>query len=140
MLPTATTRRKRQSGQVLLDAAFTVVITFSVVFWVFEVALAMYTYTVMGNAANEGVRYAVVHNMSSDAATIDKVKAFAATSLHDTSAISVTVNDPDGDYNPQHRVTVTVTYTYVPWLRGYIQPPTMTTFAEGRMVVCQNNC
>ena len=112
-----------------------IVLIFTVVFWVFELGWLMYTYSVMANAANEGVRYAIVHSGGDPSGAAARVKTFAATSLHDISAISVVVSPPDGDYVPPHRVSVTVTYTYVPWLSGFISTPTMTTYSEGRMIV-----
>jgi len=109
---------------------------FTVVFWIFEVGWLMYTYSVMANAANEGVRYAIVHSGGDPSGTATRVKTFAATSLHDVSAITVTVAAPDGDYVPPHKVSVTVTYTYVPWLKGFITtPPTMSTYSKGAMIV-----
>jgi hypothetical protein len=49
------------------------------------------------------------------------------------SGITVGVSYPNGTA-PPNTVTVTVTYTYVPWLSGYISTPTMHTFAEGKMI------
>lgn len=112
-----------------------IVVIFSVVFWVFEVGWLTYTHSVMADAANEGVRYAVVHSGGDPTGTVTKVKTFAATSLHDISAISVTVNFPNGTATPPNPVEVRVTYTYVPWLTNYINTPTMTTYAKGRMVM-----
>jgi Flp pilus assembly protein TadG len=112
------------------------VVIFAVVFWVFEVGWLMYTYTVMADAANEGVRHAIVHSGGDSSGAQTTVKNFAHTSLHDISAISVSVTFPDGSAAPPNRVVVTVTYTYVPWLKHYISNiPTMKTYAEGRMVV-----
>jgi hypothetical protein len=55
--------------------------------------------------------------------------------MHDITKITVTVNDPDGSYNPPNRVSVQVSYTYVPSLKVFTTPPTLTAYAEGRMVV-----
>lgn len=112
-----------------------IVVIFTVVFWIFELAWLMYTYTVMADAADEGVRYAIVHSGGDPSGTQSRVKTFAQNSLHDTSAISVNVSFPDGNAAPPHHVVVTVTYTYVPWLKGYISTPTMKTYAEGMMIV-----
>lgn len=110
-----------------------IVVTFTIVFWVFELGWLMYTYTVMADAANEGVRYAVVHSGDNTSAIQSKVTTFAQTSLHDVSGITVNVSYPNGTA-PPNTVTVTVTYTFVPWLSGYISTPTMQTFAEGKMI------
>jgi Flp pilus assembly protein TadG len=128
-------RWRRQRGQSLLETALMIVIIFTVVFWVFELGQLMYTYTVIADAANEGVRYAIVHSGGDVAGTTARVKSFAATSMHDISAISVTVNDPDGSYDPPNLVSVKVSYTYVPSLKVFTTPPTLSAYAEGRMVV-----
>jgi Flp pilus assembly protein TadG len=130
------TRVKRQRGQSLLETAMMIVVIFTVVFWIFELGWVMYTYAVMADAANEGVRYAIVHSGGDASGTQAKVKTFAQTSLHDISAMSPpSVTFPDGSAAPPNRVRVTVTYTYVPWLKQFINTPTMTTYAEGRMIV-----
>jgi Flp pilus assembly protein TadG len=129
------TRWCRQRGQSLLETALMIVIIFTVMMWVFEIGQLMYTYTVLGDAANEGVRYAIVHSGGDVAGTTARVKSFAATSRHNISAISVAVTAPDGNYNPPNLVRVKVSYTYVPYLKVFITPPTLTAYAEGRMVV-----
>ncbi len=128
-------RWRRQRGQSLLETALMIVIIFTVMMWVFEIGQLMYTYTVLADAANEGVRYAIVHPTNIVSGTTARVTSFAKTSMHNISAISVTVNDPDGSYDPPNTVSVTVSYTYVPYLKVFITPPTLTAYAEGRMVV-----
>lgn len=113
-----------------------IVVIFTVVFWIFELGWMMYTYAVMADAANEGVRYAIVHSGGDATGTQARVITFAQTSLHDVRAMSPPlVTFPDGSAAPPNRVRVTVTYTYVPWLKQFINTPTMTTYAEGRMIV-----
>jgi hypothetical protein len=55
--------------------------------------------------------------------------------MHNVSSMTVAVAFPDGDAIPPHRVQVTVTYTFIPYLSNFITAPTMQTYAEGRMVV-----
>jgi Flp pilus assembly protein TadG len=128
------TRVSRQRGQSLLETAMMMVVIFTIVFWIFELGWLMYTYTVMADAANEGVRYAIVHSGGDVAGTQSRVATFARTSLHDVSVLSTTVSFPDGNAAPPARVRVAVTYTYVPWLNQFITTPTMKTYAEGRMI------
>lgn len=123
-----------QCGQSLLETALMIVVIFTVVFWILELGELMYTYSVLADAANEGVRYAIVHSGGDAAGTQAKVKAFAGTSMHDVSAISTAVTFPDGSAAPPNRVQVIVTYTYIPSLPKFITAPTMKTYAEGRMV------
>jgi len=127
-------RSRKQRGQSLLETALMIVVIFNVVFWVFEVGWLTYTHSVMADAANEGVRYAIVHSGGDSAGTKAKVLTFAQTSLHNTNALSVTVNFPDGNATPPSQVEVTVSYTYVPWLSSFINTPTMKAYAKGRMV------
>ena len=115
--------------------AMMIPIIFVVVFWVFELGWLMYTYCVMADAVNEGVRYSIVHSGGDVTGTQTRVRSFAYTSLHDVSALSTSVTFPDGSAAPPNRVRVAVTYTYVPWLSWAITAPTMKTYAEGRMVV-----
>jgi len=128
-------RWREQRGQSLLETAMMIPIIFVVVFWVFELGWLMYTYCVMADAANEGVRYSIVHSGGDVTGTQTRVRSFAYTSLHDVSALSTSVTFPDGSAAPPNRVRVAVTYTYVPWLSWAITAPTMKTYAEGRMVV-----
>lgn len=111
-----------------------IVVIFNVVFWIFEVGWLTFTHSVMADAANEGVRHAIVSSGGDPVGTRAKVLAYAQTSLHDTRAISVSVNFPDGNAAPPNQVEVVVTYTYVPWLSSFINTPTMKTYAKGRMV------
>jgi hypothetical protein len=110
----------------------------TIIFATIELCSAVYTYVVLSAAANEGLRYAIVH--SSDAGslvlnTTSKVTACAAFSMHDVSAISVSVTSPDGSFVPPNRVSVSVSYAYLPYL-GFVfpNPPTLSAFAVGRMV------
>lgn len=135
MLRISQIRSRRQRGQSLLETAMMIVVIFTVVFWIFELGWLMYTYAVMADAANEGVRYAIVHSGGDSGGTQARVKTFAGTSLHNVNALSTSVTFPDGSATPPNRVRVAVTYTYIPWLSQFISTPTMHTYAEGRMIV-----
>ena len=128
-------RWREENGQSLLETALMMPLIFTVVFWVFELSWLMFTYVVLANAANEGVRYSIVHSGGDAAGTQTTVQAFASTSLHNISAMSTSVTFPDGSAAPPGRVRVTVTYTYVPYLSGFINTPTVHAYAEGRMIV-----
>src|SRR6478609_8238171 len=105
------TRSQRQRGQSLLETAMMIVVIFTVVFWIFELGWVMYTYAAMADAANEGVRYAVVHSGGDAAGTKARVKTFAQTSLHDVSAICTSVRFRAGSAAPPNRLLVPVTFT-----------------------------
>src|SRR5436309_10832266 len=92
------TRLRSQRGQSLLETAMMIVVIFTVVFWIFELGWLMFTYTVMADAANEGVRYAVVHSGGDVSGTQARVLTFARTSLHDVSSMPApNVTFPDGN-------------------------------------------
>jgi Flp pilus assembly protein TadG len=100
-----------------------------------EIVSAAHTFVVLSGAANEGVRYAIVrssdNSLAADTTTV--VQKYAALSLHNTSNISVSVQTPDGQKVPG-RVEVNVSYAYIPWIHFMTNPPTMTAYAEGRLV------
>lgn len=120
-----------------------------------ELIVLIHTYAVLADSAKEGVRYAIVHG--SDLTTpvgptcpcppIDGppgtgvVKTYARASLHDTSAMTVTVDyNPAGNNgasacnDPPCLVRVTVSYPYQP-LFGLGWPTvTVRAAAEGRIV------
>lgn len=138
-------RCRRQRGQASVEAVISIILVFVVVFWVFELSMLMYTYSVISNSANEGVRRAIVTSGGGGTGTQTCgggatgtqlwVCSFAKLSLHNVSALSVTVSYPDGDATPPHKVRVQVTYAYVPYLPQFIGSPTMSAYAEGAMVV-----
>lgn len=130
------TRWHRQCGQALIETMLMITVIFLVVFSIFELGWVMYTYSVMSDAANEGVRHSIVATGGDPSGTQTVVQNFAATSLQNISAITIAVSDPDGSYAPPNRVRVTVTYTFFTWLGPFFPfTPTMNTYAEGRRVV-----
>lgn len=122
---------------------------FLLTFLIFEFCMTIYTYSVLGNAAREGVRYAIVHGTDSSTcsgpssgcgdSTGSNIKTvvtgYAAVSFHDISKMTVTPSWPDGASTPTSRVKVTINYPYVAYLSlpGFVSP-TMQVTAEGRIV------
>lgn len=143
-------RLHREEGQAQVEFALSIMVVLLTVFFAWELLMAMYTASVMADAAKEGVRYAIVHGSNSTlcsgpnpsspcaydpsgAEVVNTVKSYAKASLHDISAISVTVSYPDGSNEAPNRVAVVVTYSYVPYINLPFTP-TMTTKAAGRIV------
>ncbi len=150
------TLRRECGGQTTVEFAFSMGFMLVLILGIVELILFLYTYNVLAGAAKEGVRYAIVHgsNMTTSVGptcppcpSIDGdpgtgvVKTYAQASLHDTSAMTVTV-----DYNPNGQnggsacntkpclVRVTVNYTYQPFF-GFGWPTIpVTAVAEGRVV------
>lgn len=141
--------RARGAGQI--EFILSILTILFVLFAMWEVIMIVYTMNVMSDAAKEGVRYAIVHgggnincsgpNPSADctnpdpAATrvIDVVKDYARFSLHDTTAIIVTVDYLDGISTSPARVRIEVSYDFVPYTALNLRP-TLRTAAEGRIV------
>lgn len=131
-------------GEVTLEFALTLPSIVFVTLWFFELTMAVYTYTVLSDAAKEGVRYAVVHGALSPSpsgpvcpcsAVENVVRSYAQISFHDVSGMAVTVTYPDLTLNlPSSLVKVTVTYTYVPFLNLPWIVPLLKAGAEGRIV------
>lgn len=139
---------REEHGSALLEFSLSAWTLLLVVFLIFEFCMLVYTYSVLGDAAREGVRYAVVHGTrsgscsgpslgcdSSGSNVIAVAKGYAAVSFHDTAAMVISPAWPDGKSTPGSRVTVTITYPYISYLKlpGF-HSPTMTIKAEGRIV------
>ena len=133
-----------ETGTAQAETAFSIFMVLTAVLMLLEICSAVYTYTVLSDAANEGLRYAVVRssdaNLTSDTQT--QVRTYAANSFHDLTHLSVNVSCPEnGGTCPGSipgRVQVTVSYPYVPYSNLIIalgnHAPTMSAFAEGRLV------
>ncbi|MGZ4870395.1 MAG: TadE/TadG family type IV pilus assembly protein [Candidatus Angelobacter sp.] len=143
--------RERERGQSSIEFALSIIVVMFILACCWEVLMTVYTANVLGDAAKEGVRYAIVHGANStqcsgpNAATpcaydpdklkvISRVTDYGHASLHDISAMSVTVTYPDGTNDAPNRVVVTVTYTYLPYVNLSFFHPVLTTHAQGRIV------
>lgn len=125
---------KHEAGSASLEFSLSLLFFLVIILATMELCSAAYTYTVMADAANEGVHYAI-RNSSDGTGAINTVTGYAAFSFHDVSNIQVSVTYPDGAATPPNRVAVSVSYPYVPYL-GIVMnnPPTMHAYAEGRTV------
>ena len=132
----------------MVEAALTLLVVMPMVFWLFKICMLTYTYSVLGDAARQGVRYAIVHGTDSSICSgpsqgcgdssagnvISVVQNSAAYSFHDLSKMTVQVSYPDSSSSPPSRVNVTVQYTYVPYIKlpGIADKVSMS--AEGRII------
>ena len=140
--------RRRQRGSNIIEFTLTITVILFMIFWIFEIIMVMWTYSVMADAAREGVRYAIVHGSHNAFCsggpgggcdpTANKVKTkvgeYTGLSFHDTSAMNVAVNYLDGNNHPGSRVQVTITYTYVPYISLPWTSPTLHITSEGRIM------
>lgn len=138
-----------ECASMLIEFALSVWALFLLTFLIFEFCMSVYTYSVLANAAREGVRYAIVHGSDSascsgpgsgcaDASGSNVsavVKSYATVTFHDMSGMTVTPAWPDGRATPSSRVVVNISYPYVAYftLPGF-SPPSMRVTAEGRIV------
>src|SRR5438552_8943457 len=108
--------RRSDRGQATIEFALVIIFLMVMVLSILEMVLFMHTYNVLADSAKEGVRYAIVHGANNKQASgptcpcadIDGppspdgtvpgygsgygvVKTYAQFSLHDTSAMTVTV-------------------------------------------------
>ena len=141
-------RFRAEEGSLVVETALSLLLVIPMVFWMFEMCMLTYTYSVLGDAARQGVRYAIVHGTDSGncsgpssgcadtaAANVKSVvTAAAAYSFHDLSKMTVRVNYPDLASNPPSRVNVTINYTYVPYIKlpGIANSVQLT--AQGRII------
>ena len=140
-------------GYALVEFALVLVIVMFVVFWAFEIFMLLYTYTVMADAAKEGVRYAIVHGCGNStcsgtcspacsdpngANVASTVLSYAQESLHNTSNLSlgsgITVSYPDNSAEAPSRVQVVINYVYQPYFSFGWTPPTISAAAAGRIL------
>jgi len=138
-------------GQAMVEFLLTILFVTLTIFATLEVIMMVYTYSVMADAAKEGVRYAIVHGCSlgtsycsgtcspactdaSAANVTSQVTGYAKLSFHDVSGIKVSVTYPDGGALAPNRVRVVVNYPYVPYIPALgLGTPTINAAAEGRI-------
>lgn len=137
-----------EDGSALLETALSLVATFLLAFGLFELCMLTYTCNVLNDAAQEGVRYAIMHGTSStacsgpDTGCTDQtyanvktvVKTAASASLHNISGMKINVTYGDSTAAPGHPVSVQVVYTYVPYVNFPGLEQTMTFKSQGRTI------
>jgi hypothetical protein len=137
----------REDGQASLEMVVSFMVTFSLVFWLFELCMFTYTCSVLNVSTQQGVRYAIMHGTDSsncsgpdsqctDQAPYSNVQAVvtsvASASLHNISAMTVTVSYANSTAAIGNPVAVKVAYTYVPYINlpGLVNTVTFTSQGE----------
>ena len=137
-----------EEGSLVVETALSLLVVIPMVFWMFEMCMLTYTYSVLGDAARQGVRYAIVHGTDSGncsgpslgcadslAANVKSVvTTAAASSFHDLSQMTVQVTYPDLVSTPPSRVNVTINYTYVPYIKLPGIADSIQLSAQGRII------
>jgi len=137
-------------GAAEVEFVLSILTVLFVMFWTWEVVMAVYTYSVIADAAREGVRYAIVHGSKnsncsgpvpagftacpdpSGANVTAVVRDYASYSFHDISAINIDVNYVDTYNTSPRRVQVAVTYNFIPYTAFPFHPRLKAT-AVGRI-------
>ncbi len=142
-------RREHQHGQATLEILISLMVALSLVFWLFELSMFTYTCSVLNEATQEGVRYAIVHGIDStlcsgpDSTCTDQtpyanvkavVTAAASASLHNISAMTITVTYANSTAAIGNPVAVKVAYTYVPYLNLPGLMNTLTFTSQGQIL------
>jgi hypothetical protein len=142
-------RPYREVGQATLEILVSLTVVFSLVFWLFELCMLVYTCSVLNSAAQQGVRYAIMHGIDSSICSgpdtsctnqtpYSNVQAVvtneASASLHNMSAMTVTVSYPDSTAAIGSPVAVKVTYTYVPYLNFPQLANALTFTSQGKIL------
>lgn len=129
---------RSEDGSSTLEFALAAMLVFTLLFGMLEAAGALYTYVVLSHAADEALRYAMVHSADGNALvanTTAKVISEAGLSFHDATGMIVAVTAPDGSFAPPNRVSISLSCPFVPYLEFFLpNAPMMTAFAQGRMI------
>jgi hypothetical protein len=148
-VPRLTGRPKHQDGQASIETIISLTVTFTLVFWLFELCMFAYTCSVLNDAVQEGVRYAIMHGTESsicsgpDAVCPDQspyanVKAVvtnaASASLHNISAMTTTVTYSNSTAAIGNPVAVVIVYTYVPLLGFPALTKALTFTSQGNIL------
>ena len=137
-------------GAVQIEFILSILTILFVIFWTWELIMALYTLNVLSDAAKEGVRYAIVHGDGGGTpgrvaapgpsgptcpcpAIENVVKDYAKYSLQNISAMTVTVTYPDASNAAPSRVRVEVQYNFAPYTALPVTPA-LRAAAEGRIV------
>ena len=140
--------RRSQDGQATLEMVV-ILLVMSLVFWLFELSMFTYTCSVLNSATREGVRYATLHGADSsvcsgpDTSCTDQspysnvqavVTSAASVSLHNLSAMTVTVAYSNNTAAVGNPVTVKVAYTYVPYVNLPGLQNSVTFISQGEIL------
>ncbi|MGH7168987.1 MAG: TadE/TadG family type IV pilus assembly protein [Gemmataceae bacterium] len=139
---------KDEGGTALLETMVSLLTVVTLAFGLFELCLLTYTAVVLNYAAEQGVRYAILHGTDSsncsgpDSSCTDKsyanvksaVTSAASASMHDLSAMTINVTYGSGTAKPGNPVKVTLSYNYVPIVSIFSLTNAMTFSSEGEIL------
>jgi Flp pilus assembly protein TadG len=135
-------KRRRQSGQSLVEFALIAPILFIVVLGLVDGTRAVFAYNSISNAAREGARYGIVHGSTSSSpvgpgvnennlrnAVRNYTKSFSS------NDVTITPTWPGGGNATGSKVKVDVAYSYKPVFGGIMGIGSFTMHASATMVI-----
>lgn len=133
--------QSRRRGATLVETAVVVSLTMLLLVGITDVGIMVWSYNVIGEAAREGARTAVVHGSksgqpfgpSANDTNVDQAVRNYSFGLAQNDFV-VTSSWPDGNNKPYSRVTVQVTYTYRPV--GMLNLGTIKMQSATTMMMC----
>ena len=135
--------RESPSGQTLAEFAMVATVFFVFVFGIIEMAIVVYQYTTISQAARDAARYAIAHHNGTSAnpddANYDATKAVAtneATFLTPSEIVVDFPADPNAAVAGQFDARVTITHTYHQYIPG-MSPLSLTLTSSSRMLLSQ---
>jgi Flp pilus assembly protein TadG len=145
-------RTRNERGSYVLEMAFSLTILLALVFGVFEISEALYTYHILSDAAREGTRYAIVRGSAcsvitpcpATAANIQSYLQGLGLPGINPNLMTVTTTWPSRGSactpstnpcnNPGNLVQVTVTYRF-PLSIPFVTASTVTMSSTSEMVI-----
>lgn len=109
--------RRFLRGQTYAEFMVVVLPTVGVLFAIISLAMTVYTYSFVANAARDGVRYAIVHgSRSSSPASSSDIQTYVRNEAQGITPSSISVSTTWNPNNsPGSTVNVQVSYTYHPF-------------------------
>ena len=104
-------------GQTYAEFMMVVLPTIGLIFGIVSLAMTVYTYSFLSNAARDAVRYAIVHgSKSTSPATSDVIQTFVRSEAKGLKASAISVSTSwSPNNNPGSTVNVQVSYSYQPF-------------------------
>jgi len=133
-------RRRRETGQAMVEYALTSVLFFTMIFFIIDGGLILWNYEAVAEAARVGARYGITHGSQStapvgpgDYAALRQAVLDKAIGL-DPANLTITASwNPNN--HPGNTITVNVTYTTQPVTSLFWPGQVLTLQGQSSMVI-----
>lgn len=132
--------KKGEGGQALVEFGLVSLTLLVVLVNIVDLMRAFWHFNTLAFAAQEGVRYAIVHGARSDSPVSSSDPSAVVNLVRDQSFgvdpahLTVQATWPDGNNNPGSRIQVATSYNYEPILLGWAA---ITLSSSAEMVIQQ---